>query len=163
MTPDEIRRESERQNGVLSLDGDYLRYKHHGKEVWALFVPSLVLIAEHTNDSGPFVCDYFYVFIAGEPLIEFEAPMYAGPAILGALSARMQTQFGPGLASSTEFKSRVIWPPSLAGQPFYEYGAVRRSGIFGWVMDRVFPRIGYNYTERVRECLESRHQERGDS
>ena len=155
LDPAEVRHESQRLHGSLTIQGGTLYYSHAGAEVWSLPVDSLVLIGEHTTDHGPWFADYFYVFVGGVPLCRYEAPMYANPEILRDLSSMLASTLVPGLANRTDFASRVIWPPQLAEQPLFEYQPSPRGGLWGLVADRVAPLIASTWSPTVRQFLDS--------
>jgi len=138
---------------MLELIGGIVRYARDGVEVWSLSVASLVLVGERTTDQGPGIDDYFFVFVGGEPLMTVEAPMYAGPDVLQALSPLLGCDLAPALANRTDFTSRVIWPAELAGQPLHDYRPMPRTGVLGRLLDRVVPRISWTYTPSVASHL----------
>lgn len=138
---------------MLEAAGGIIRYALDGVDVWSLPVASLVLVGERTTDQGPGIDDYFFVFVGGEPLITVEAPMYAGPNVLEALSPLLACDLAPALANRTDFTSRVIWPAELAGQPLHDYRPSPREGLLGRLLDRVVPRISWTYTTSVEAYL----------
>jgi hypothetical protein len=159
-TRGEIREAARQEFGSLIIQGATLHFVLKGAEIWSLPVDSLVLIGEHTNENGPFACDYFLVFSGGFPLVSFEAPMYAGPEVLAQLSTLLGADLQPGLVNSARFKSRVIWPQPLADQPLFEYRPVNRTGI-ARVFDRLLPLVGHDYMPAVQSYLRTRLREDG--
>jgi hypothetical protein len=144
-------------HGTLSLDGDTVRYSLGSEEAWSFSMSELHLIGEHTNKSGPGGIDYFYVFIAGMPAQFFEAPMYADPEFIQTVAARIGSPLTPGLAYSTDFASRIIWPQELAERPLFLYTpASRGSGIVNRLRDRTLPLVASDLTGEVKEYLLNR-------
>lgn len=141
------------ESGTLELVGETIRYARDGVEVWSLPVASVVLVGERTTDHGPGVDDYFFVFVGGDPLVTVEAPMYAGPDILLALSPLLRCDLAPALANRADFASRVIWPVELAGEPLHDYRPLPRTGVLGRLLDRVVPRISWGYAPSVESYL----------
>jgi hypothetical protein len=89
---------------------------------WTLPLADLVVFDEYTNPSGPFLDDYYFVFV-----VDFQhaygASFYSEgrERFLGELSERLGVQLECGLLGSTDFASNVLWPPDLAGQPLYQF------------------------------------------
>ena len=71
-------------SGTLELASRELTYTAEGQERWRLRIDDLRLIAEYTNEDGPGLDDYFYVFAVGNPCMLYEAPMYARSACGGS-------------------------------------------------------------------------------
>ena len=115
------------------------------KRDWEFPVSSIKLIGEFTTPGGP-IFDYFYVFVAGEPPRLFQIPMESlepagGPsAFFADLEANLPGSFTHSLANSIGHASSVMWPKTLAGQPLFGYLPAPRSGMFGKLIDRVWPR-----------------------
>jgi hypothetical protein len=155
MDPTEVRRESERLHGSLSIQGATLYYSYAGAEVWSLPVDSLILVGERTTDHGPFQPDYFYVFLGGVPVSHYEAPMYANPGLLEDLGRLLGAELVPGLNNRTDFASRVIWPEVLADKPLLEFKPAPRGGLLGRIVDRFVPLVASEWSLDVRRLLES--------
>lgn len=141
-------------SGTLELARRALTYTAEGQQRWRLRIDDLRLIAEYTNEDGPGLDDYFYVFAAGHPCSLYEAPMYAESGILEKIGAELGIDLQTGLANSTTFNSRIIWPPPLADRPFWSYSGRRREpGVWNWVKARVVPLVDSELTEEVRAYL----------
>jgi hypothetical protein len=141
-------------SGLLNLTEGILSYSIDGKEVWSLQVEDLRLIGEHTTDHGPFVDDYFLMFVAGDPARVCTAPMYAGPSLFTELSAYMGADLVCGLAHRTDFASRVVWPVEMEGRPLLSHAPVRRGrGLLNRLMDRLFPLVSEEFTDDVNAHL----------
>jgi hypothetical protein len=141
-------------SGVLTFAARELIYAVGGQEAWRLGVDDLRLIAEYTNEDGPGLDDYFYVFAAGRPCLLYEAPMCAGSCVVDEVGAALGADVHSGLANSTTFNSRVIWPPTIANRPFLAYTPHRRrQGIWNRLKDRMVPLVDSELTEEVRAYL----------
>ena len=86
----------------------------------------------------------------------YPAPVYAD----GESKARVDlglllgAELHLGLASSTRFKSRVVWPPDLAGKDFYApRPAPARPGLWGWLRHKLLPSVLLEFTPEVRERI----------
>ena len=89
---------------------------------WTLPVADLVVFGEYTNQNGPFLDDYYFVFVV-DSQHAYGASFYSEgrEMFLTDLSTRLGVQLECGLLGSTDFASNVLWPPDLAGQPLYEF------------------------------------------
>src|SRR5688500_1399372 len=96
--------------------------------------------------------DYFFCFATG-PAMWREASFYAEgrDEFLRALGAKLGAPLEAGLCNSTDFASRVLWPPSLAGQPMFRFEATppkdRLGKLFG------LGEISQTYSERIAAVL----------
>lgn len=142
------------ESGRIQLDGDMIRYRSAVYGNWDLPVSNLRILGEATDQLGPWVDDYFFCFAAG-PEMWLEASFYAEgrDEFLRALGAKLGTALDVGLANSTDFASRVLWPPSLAGEPMFQYAASPRKGMIGRLLDRAVPLNRQTYTEHVAAVL----------
>jgi hypothetical protein len=110
-------------SGVLSFDGRIVSYtsQHYGS--FSLPLAEVGVIGEFTTDNGPFIDDWFLVFVPRDGRDFFEASMDAEHSnevrmqLAGALGGELSTN----LVFSTDFRSRVLWPPALVGKPLYTF------------------------------------------
>ena len=139
-------------SGRIQLDGDVIRYRSAVYGDWDLPVSELRIVGECTNQDGPVVDDYFFCFATG-PGMWFEASFYAEgrDEFLEALGVKLGARLVTGLCHSTDFASRVLWPPSLAGEPMFAYTELPPEGLIGRLLR--IPRNRQTYTERVAEVL----------
>lgn len=88
-------------------------------------IHALLLIAEYTTGQGPFIDDYFLNFWTFEnsEFIKYSISFYADgrDATFEALAQRLGAELQFGLTGSTEWASRAMWPPELAGHPYYTF------------------------------------------
>ena len=121
-----------KDSGQILLDGDVIRYRSTVYGDWDLPVSEVRIIGEATNQNGPFADDYFFCFATG-PGMWCEASFYAEGCeeFLRSLGAKLGAPLEIGLCHSTDFASRVLWPPSLAGQPMFRFNDVRPKGLLG--------------------------------
>ena len=113
-------------SGKIWLDGDVIRYRSKTYSDLDLPVSEIRVIGESTNSLGPFADDYFFCFAIG-PEGWCETSYYADGCgeFLDALFHRLQSSYQLGLNNSTDYASRVLWPPSLAGRPMFTYTDVK--------------------------------------
>jgi hypothetical protein len=117
------------ESGLIRLDGAVVRFDSRKHGSFAISLDEVAVIGEYTTDSGPFVDDWFVVFVHRDGVEWFEASMYAEELaeFLRDLAIALETGMETGLAASTDFASRVIWPPSIAGRPLFDFRTVTAS------------------------------------
>ncbi len=121
---------------------------------WQLPISAIKVIGEHTDDHGPHVDDYFFVFITDSDV--YEASFYAKgrDAFLAQLSDLLGRKISCGLIDSTDFRSRVMWPPDIEGQPFYDFIPVPKpKGFWANLKYWLLPEVSYHLTDVVKEKL----------
>ncbi|MCC5821782.1 MAG: hypothetical protein LAT64_00675 [Phycisphaerales bacterium] len=115
MKPD-LKREA--MSGRVELVGDRLSYTGVNGTAWSIKLAEVRLIAEETIEA---LGDDWLIHIALQSeWVRF--PFYA--AGFRDVWDRLGERFPGmelGLADSTSFKSRVLWPADLRGQPLFEY------------------------------------------
>ncbi len=111
-------------SGRIELVGDTIRYESATYASWVINVQDVRIVGEATNENGPFSDDYFLCFAtAREKWHEASIHACGCDTFLSALSARLGSALRLGLAASTSFGSRVLWPNELAGKPMFAYEA----------------------------------------
>jgi hypothetical protein len=141
-----------RDSGHIRLDGDVIRYRSSAYGNWDLAVSDVRMVGERTNQSGPFADDYFFCFATGPGMWQ-EASFYAEgrDEFLDALGAKLGAPLFVGLCHSADFASRILWPPSLAGQAMFDHVPVPRRGVLGsWIGPSQILTV---YTPRVAAVL----------
>lgn len=120
------------ESGRILLDGDMIRYRSAVYGDWDLPVSEVRIIGEAMNQAGPFADDYFFCFAAG-PSMWREASFYAEgrDEFLRALGTKLGNPLEAGLCHSADFASRVLWPPSLAGEPMFRFDDIPAKGLLG--------------------------------
>ncbi len=99
---------------------------------WTIDLSDLHLIAELTTPGGP-AFDFFYVFVVGSAPLAYLLPAESlestgHQAFLGALEDSVGGALYQSLACSLEYRSSVMWPPDLAGQPVIEFATTPLPG-----------------------------------
>lgn len=140
------------ESGRILLDGDVIRYRSAVYGDWDLPVSDVRIIGEATNQSGPFADDYFFCFATGAGMWR-EASFYAEgrEEFLRALGAKLGSPIEVGLCHSAEFASRVLWPPTLAGEPMFRFDDIPPKGLLGKLFGPSQSRQAYS--ERVAAVL----------
>lgn len=115
------RRAGRDESRALGFSAGSVRYLRGGREIWSFPIGELRLVAESTNEDGPFGDDWFFAFATG-PRRWFEAPVSAASEHLREdLTRELGVSWSLSLVGSTTFASCVLWPPELAGRPLYTY------------------------------------------
>jgi len=121
-------------------------------------IHALLLIAEYTTGEGPFIDDYFLNFWTFEnsEFIKYSISFYADErdATFEPLEQRLGAELQFGLTGSTEWASRVMWPPELAGHPYYTFRKVEPKTWLQKLRRLCFgPAEEYFIAKEVREYL----------
>jgi hypothetical protein len=108
------------ETGRLEIDGKELVYTVTKKELWRIPAIKVCAIGEYTTPAGPFADDYFLVFVL-EGGKWHEASFYVNgrDVFLAELSKIYNDHIRPGLAQSTKWNSRVLWPKELEGKELF--------------------------------------------
>jgi len=110
----------------LTVQGETLECKRpNGDHAWSCPVSSIVLVAEYTTDEGPWCDDYFLIFWTWEEGRLFRAQVtcsaHGTDQTVSDLSRFLQSQIDLKLTGSTDWNSRIMWPPKLAGHPYFTF------------------------------------------
>lgn len=111
------------KSGVLRLDGDLLVYVSPDYGQWKTQVSDIIAFGEYTTNNGPYIDDWFMVFVTKD-LEWVEASNYCagGDEVRSALASRWgQDSLYGKLWGSTDFASRVIWPSAIAEQSLFDF------------------------------------------
>lgn len=92
-------------------------------------IAAILLIAEYTTNEGPFVDDYFVELwgLENGSIVKSHATFYSSgrDAAFAEIAKQLDAALSFGLAGSTEWTSRIMWPPELAGHPYFEFRDTR--------------------------------------
>ena len=102
----------------------------------------LAMIGEYTTDHGPFVDDWFLVFISRGLTCCHQPSMYAegNEQFCKALGEHLGTDVVHGLVASADFRSRLIWPEKLRDKPLLTFEAVQDQSFLERLKLRILPR-----------------------
>lgn len=135
----------EKVNHSLVLQGRELSYAGPGRGAWSIDVSDLVAIGELTTQDGPFEDDHFLVFVPrNQAWREVALDVVGVSDTLADLSKELGEKLELSLANSTDFSSRVLWPPELRDAPLFSFVTRRgetfrgrlREKIVGCLVDR---------------------------
>ncbi len=106
------------ESGEISLVDGTVIYRING-DGWSIPLSDVRVIGEYTTANGPYVDDYFFVFLTATKNGWHQASFYAEgrDAFLSALGKALGTTIETGLCNSTHWKTRILWPPAIMGEP----------------------------------------------
>jgi hypothetical protein len=112
---------NEEYSGELECSNSTLSYRS-GVGNWSIPISAIRLIAEYTNSDGPWIDDYFFVFLTAPEGGWHEASFYAKgrEAALRALEKKIGAPLECGLYGFTEYRTRILWPADLRDQALIE-------------------------------------------
>jgi hypothetical protein len=148
-------------NPALRLIDGALEYRRSdGEPIWTTSVKSLVLMAEYTTNEGPYIDDYFLVFVTVENGSQYfaTASFYSDgrDEVVKQLAEQWAAAIELGLANSTDWKSRVVWPPELVGHDYFEFVEVQPNNVLARLRKATFgPVYEYFPCKSVRAFLNS--------
>jgi hypothetical protein len=133
------------ESGRIELVGDTIRYESAAYASWAINVQDVRIVGEATNENGPFCDDWFLCFATAREKWH-EASIYASgcDTVLSALSVRLGSALKLGLAASTGFGSRILWPHELAEKPMFAYEAGPAQSMVGRLVGATTCRQAYS-------------------
>jgi hypothetical protein len=113
----------------LTIEGDRIECSDAGgKRLWSCPMRTIVLIAEYTTDEGPWLDDYFLLFWTCEDghLFRSRVSFYADgrDEVIAAVTQHFNLELKLELVDSTDWKSRVIWPPELTHRAYFTFANV---------------------------------------
>lgn len=150
-----------RDRPTLKVTQGVLHYRSpEGILRWSAPVDNIIVIAEYTTDEGPYVDDYFLVFVTIEKGKQYfaTATFYSEGTedVIRELSERWKTDIELRLVNSTDWKSRIAWPAALAGREYFEFAEVQPNGLAEKLRKAVLgPVYEYFPSKAVRALLDS--------
>jgi hypothetical protein len=137
------------------IEGGIINYLWGEDHQWALPLTELEIVGEYTDPNGPYVDDYFFVFIARPEHYWYEASFYCDGSdqFLKELGQQLGAQISCGLVNSTDYNSRVMWPPEIEGMQLLELMAVESRGAWEKMKHKLVPEYNYALTETVKDFL----------
>ncbi|WP_196282696.1 hypothetical protein [Hymenobacter jeongseonensis] len=92
-----------------------------GQIVAQIPIKDLKLIGEYTTANGPFVDDWFIVFMTSAKDWKQISEYTPGMAeVLLALGSHLEADIIGSLAWSTSWKTNIIWPKNVEGQEMWD-------------------------------------------
>jgi hypothetical protein len=137
------------------LEGDSINYQIGGTLCWTLPIGDLEVLGEYTDPNGPYVDDYFFVFVVRPKHLWNESSFYATgrDEFLQELGKVLGSEPTCGLVSSTDYRSRVMWPPEIAGIQLFDFVPVESKGIWERLKRKLMPEYEFVFTRAVADYL----------
>jgi hypothetical protein len=143
------------KSGVLSVKDSTLIYASPDYGDWQIPISEIVAFGEYTTDNGPWIDDWFMVFVTRD-FNWVEASNYcAGCDEVRDYLAKhwgLESLYGD-LTFSTDFGSRAIWPSEIAGHPLFDF-VERPQSIFAKVKSFGMGLIDKDITSEIRQRLQ---------
>jgi hypothetical protein len=144
------------KSGVLMIDGPTLSYDSPDYGAWQIPITEIVAFGEYSTDNGPYIDDWFMVFVTrGFNWVEASNYCAGSDTVRNALAQQwgVESLYGK-LWGHTDFASRLIWPLELAEQPLFEFVERPQSS---WQKIKSFGigLIDKDITEEVRTHLQA--------
>lgn len=113
----------------LAIQDQFLECFKDEQLAWRTPISSILLIGEYTTDKGPYVDDYFVELWSLEDgaVLRASITIYAAglPDAFLALAKYLNADLAFDLIGSTEWTSRIMWPPEFAGHPYFVFREVK--------------------------------------
>ena len=108
------------KTGRMWIEAGQVCYVGSDDDQWRVPVESVAVIAEYVNGLGPFVDDYYLVFVlaTGDRWESAELSTEGIDDVLARLCG--QEIAARALLGRTDQCSHVLWPPALAGRPLLD-------------------------------------------
>lgn len=151
-----LKSQSNPKSGSIEIVGEQLRYQSTDYGTWEIPVGDIKVVGEYTTDNGPYIDDWFLVFVMRDEYW-VEASNYCGgqEAVREALANRLGVESLWGsLAYTTDFHSNVLVPACLAKQSLFEYHGVRQS-VWSSIIRMGCKTVSKNLTPPVLQHLQS--------
>jgi hypothetical protein len=145
----------------LVVTDQFLDYFVNDQLTWRTAIGSILLIAEYTTNEGPHVDDYFVEFwrLENGAILKSHATFYSAgtDAAFAEIAKQLDAALTFDLAGSTEWTSRIMWPPELAGHPYFEFRDVKAANWREKISRRFWgPTKEYLLTEEAQAFLTNR-------
>lgn len=138
------------------IQGDAIHYATRDTEVWKLPIAEVRVIGEYTTPNGPYIDDYFFVFLSAD--YWYEASFYSegGLELLPKLSGDLKEELTCGLQNSTNWKSRVIWPPDIKEEPLFDIvPAEMPTKLWDKIKYKMVSPVEFHLTRKVKEKMKA--------
>ncbi len=132
----------------LSRESDVL---HIGS--LTLPISDIVLVGEATTQDGPFADDWFLVLVHRDGRW-IELSLYdEAKSLHQQLSTALGCPLPLGLANSTDFASRIIWPLTLTDRPVFTYERVRDRSFLRSLRMCFIPEMAHHLSPEARSTV----------
>lgn len=110
-------------SGRYKIVDGVISYSSTRYSSWDLPLAEVSVIGEYTNEDGPFIDDYFLVFVTRNNLQWFEGSFYGAERddLMRELSRLLDSELSLKLSHSTVFASRILWPDYLCENELFTF------------------------------------------
>lgn len=128
----------------VSINNDMILWENEGKSITNFPINNIKVIGEYTTSEGPFIDDWFFVFIlSADEIKEISAFAEGIHEVLIYLGKIKDAEIYGQLASSTQWKTRVIWPRIIEGQELYERNEFSPQNMWEKIKNKLGPKKFY--------------------
>jgi hypothetical protein len=150
-----IDRDQERCSGKLAFDASTLSLTAGARPIWTVDSTEIAVVGEYTNGNGPYLDDYFVVFVRRDgSWVQSSFYAVGRDESLAGLGAALGGELVPELCSSVEWKTRVMWPRELLGDALFDLRPVAPKT--RWLRLRAYvklPQLDACFSEAVQTYL----------
>ena len=142
----------------IRVRDDFLECLEDDRELWRAPIDEILLIAEYSTNEGWWGDDYYlnlWSFENGELLKATIGDSVGNvDATFQALGQKLGAELQFGLMGKSEWASRVMWPPELAGHPYFTFRKLKPASWREKLRHRFFgSTLEYFLTEEVQTFL----------
>jgi hypothetical protein len=113
--------EAAKQSGYSFIKDGWIYWNQGNSNLLTLEIDKIKVIGEYSTEGGPFVDDWFIVFVMSiDEVNQISAHAEGLEKVLKELSESKGTGVVGSLFYSTQWKTNVIWPKELEGQELFE-------------------------------------------
>lgn len=117
----------------LAVQDQFVNCFINDQLTWRTPISSILLIAEYTTNEGPYVDDYFVEFwsLKDGYVLRARTSFYASGRddAFARIAKELKANLTFGLTGSTEWASRIMWPPELEGHPYFDFRDVKLTNL----------------------------------
>jgi hypothetical protein len=143
----------------LAVQDQFLDCFINDQLAWRTPIGAILLIAEYTTNEGPYVDDYFIDLWSLEDgsVLKSHTTFYAEgrDRAFARITQQLETDSNFGLTGSTEWTSRIMWPPYLAGHEYFEFRDIEPSKWREKISQFFGPTQEYFLTAEVQSFLKN--------
>jgi hypothetical protein len=118
-------------------------------------IEEIKVIGEYTTANGPFIDDWFYLYILGtNDIRQISAYAQGTKEVLTKLGEKLNIDLKPRLVASTKWETNILWPTDLVGQKVFKEISTEPSEF----IEKVKAKLGladkkWDLTENVKKSV----------
>ena len=135
------------------IQEDTIHYAIRDSQAWELPIAELRVMGEYTMPNGPYD-DYFFVFLSDNNWYEASFYCQGGLELLPKLGDELKEGLACGLQNSTNWRSRVIWPPDIKEEPLFDIvPAAMPAKLWDKIKYKMVSPVEFHLTSKVKEKM----------